>query len=915
MAYAALTDLVGRDEELRRLEGFLNKAAHVPTTIVLVGEAGIGKTTLWRAGVERASARGFRVLEARPTEAERELSFAALGDLLADVRDEIGGLPAPQRRALRVALLLEEPPGVPPNERAVATAVSSLLASLAANGLVVVAVDDVQWLDESTRSALRFALRRAPVAVLLARRADANGAELGDAEVLVVPPLGLEELDDLLRGHLSASFLRPTLLEIERVSGGNPFFALELARALVALPKPPRPSEPLPVPDDLRGLVTARLDRLAPPARTTALLAAAAVRPTRSLLERSGGDSVDELIAAGVIVHDGDTIRFAHPLLAATAYSSSSSGERAAAHKRLAAAAADPEERGHHLAAAAEAPDAEVAAAIDAASAHARARGAADAAGRLAARAVELTPPDDSSALHRRRLTEANAWVAAGLLERARSVLDVSLQRTSGRQRCEVLYAIADIAANVEGRPDDALEKAEAGLAELVAEDVDLRAQFELVRSSALRQVQRYEEAEAACIAAVEAAEVAGDRSLLSRALSARFYVAFELGHAADEALALRAIELSEEQSLSEQQQYTGHLWAHHHYANFLSLTYRTAAAREIFLRLRERARVLGDADEAYYLMLLGWNEFWGCSYDDAARYAEEAVRLSGQTGRSSTAFGALYLIAFVQAFRGELDEAGKTAEEMQRNAESHDPTLASGPSADVLGLIAFARGDFAEAAENFEASESYFAMRDPALRPHLPSRVEALVAMGRLDEAKLLLDPYEQLARTLDRPVSSACALRGRALLCAAAGDHAAAQAAFEEALTQHGRLEVPFEHARTLLAYGSLLRRRRQRERARLLLAEASAIFGQLGCSGWAERAQTELLQLGGRPAQTGRLTPTETRIAALVGRGRSNAEVASELFMSPKTVEWNLSKIYRKLGVRSRGELAAKLRNAAG
>jgi len=916
MAAVALTGLVGRDEELRRLDVFLNDAAGGPEAIALVGEAGIGKTTLWRAAVERSRAHGFRVLQARPAEAERELSFAALGDLLADVHDEISGLPSPQRRALRVALLLEELRGTPPDGRAVATALSTLLATLAHDSRLVVAVDDVQWLDEPTEAALRFALRRAPVAVLLARRTRAYAAELRDVDVLDVPPLGLEELDDLLRGHLGASFLRPTLLEIERVSGGNPLFALELARALVALPKPPHPSEPLPVPDHLGGLVAARLECLTPRARGAALLAAAAARPTRSSLERAGGDSIAELVAAGVLVHDGDAIRFVHPLLAATAYSRASSGERAHAHRRLAAAAADPEERGHHLAAAAEAPNAEVAAAVDAACAHARSRGATDAAGRLAARAVELTPPGDTAALHRRRLTEADAWVAAGVLERARSGLEVALQHASGRQRGEVRCSIAYMAVNVEGANEYALETAEAGLAELGPEDNDLRAQLELARQAAFNRLQRHEEADAASLAAVEAADAAGDAALLSRALSGRFTLAFERGRGDDVQLILHAIELAEQQPLAEQQRHTGHLWAHHHYANYLSPTYRTVAAREILLRLCERARALGDADEAYYLMLLGWNEFWGCRYDDAARYAEEAVQLSSQTGRPHFALSALAVIAFVQTLRGELDEARETAEELRRRAESLNPAYAADATATVLSLIAFSRGDFTEALESFAASESYFAMKDPALRPLVPLHAEALVAVGRLDEAKALLDPYEQQAHTLDRPVNLACAIRSRALLRAAERDYTAAQAAFEEALAQHDRLEVPFERARTLLAYGAMLRGRRQRGRARKLLAEASATFDQLGCSGWAGRAQAELSQLGGRRAQTGTLTPTETRIAALVARGRSNAEVATELFISPRTVEWNLSKIYRKLGVRSRAELAAKrFRSAQG
>jgi DNA-binding CsgD family transcriptional regulator len=191
-----------------------------------------------------------------------------------------------------------------------------------------------------------------------------------------------------------------------------------------------------------------------------------------------------------------------------------------------------------------------------------------------------------------------------------------------------------------------------------------------------------------------------------------------------------------------------------------------------------------------------------------------------------------------------------------------------------------------------------------------VPFHAEALVALGRLDEAAALLDPYESLARANDRAVRLASALRSRALLHAAKRDYPAASAAFDESLAQLDRLDNPFERARTLLAYGSFSLAIRQRTKARKLLADAEAIFERLGCVGWAERVRGESSRLGGRAARTNRLTPTEDRIAALVIRGRSNAAVANELFMSPKTVEWNLSKIYKKLGVSSRTELAAKL-----
>jgi DNA-binding CsgD family transcriptional regulator len=910
MPSVAPPGFVGRDQDLRRLDLFLDEAAHGDASIALVGEAGIGKTTLWRAGVELARARGIRVLEARPTPAERALSFAALGDLLARAHDEIGGLPAPQRRALRVALLIEEPKGAPPDDRAVATAVSSLLASLADENPVLVAVDDVQWLDPSSESTLRFALRRAPVATLLARRADATVDELVDGNEVTVGPLGLDELDDLLRAHLRESFSRPTLLEIERVSGGNPFFAIELARALTALPPNDRSSGLLPVPADLRRLVADRLDRLLPPAREAALLAAAAVRPTRSLLELLADDAVDDLLAAGVLVQDGEAIAFAHPLLAAGAYSGATARERIAARRRLAELATDPEELGHHLAAAAEAPDARVADAVDAASARARARGATDAAARLAARALELTPPGDTAALHRRRLAEADARTAAGMPERGRSVLDVALRGAAGRERSELLSAIAFMEANVLGDADRALDTVEAGLLSLAQEDADLRAELELARGVALRALQRHDETDASTLAAVEAAVSAGDPSLLSRALGARFYCRFELGRGGDLSLIEHAIELSEQQLRDETSPYLGHLWAHEHYANYLSLTHQTDAARPLLRRLCDRAHDIGDADEAYYLVLLGWNEFWACRYADASQYAEDTIQLSRQTGRLAFEFEAIQLVAFLHTLRGELDEARAAMEEMVRRGNAYDPAHTAGITSDLRALIAFSSGDFDEAVESFAVADAYFAAKDPAMRPLVPSYVEALIALSRMDDAQVILDEYEESARVLDRPSHLASALRCRGLLHVARRDPATAEEAFREALTEHGRLDVPVEHARTLLAYGSLLRVRQQRRQAREVLEEAWEIFEELGCAGWAARSQSELSRLGGRPGSTGRLTPTEGRVAELVARGRSNAEVAAELFMSPKTVEWNLSKIYRKLGVRSRAELTAKL-----
>ncbi len=288
--------IVGRDAELDSVYAFLDRVLERPTTLVLEGAAGIGKSTIWLAGVEAARERGSCVLVSRPAELERGLAHAGLGDLFEDVLERVlPELSPPRRRALEVALLLEDATrGSDP--RTLGVAVRSALEALAAETPVVLAVDDVQWLDPSSASVLTFALRRMgeqPVHVLLARRTGEEGApsELESAfetdriERLPVSPLSLGAIHTLLQARLGRTFSRPSLLRVHETSGGNPFYALELARVLGADVNPTRP---LVVPETLEGLVRARLDDLPPPTRDALLLASALGRPTAELLADLG---------------------------------------------------------------------------------------------------------------------------------------------------------------------------------------------------------------------------------------------------------------------------------------------------------------------------------------------------------------------------------------------------------------------------------------------------------------------------------------------------------------------------------------------------------------------------------------------------------------------------------------------------
>jgi hypothetical protein len=264
MAATVSRQIVGREAELRELVQLLDSATDGPAALLLEGDPGIGKTTVWKEALAEAGNRGFRVLSCGPAEVERDLAFAALGDLLEPALETmLPSLPAPQRRALDIALLRAEAGARGPDQRAVSVATNAAIRSLSVSSPVLLAIDDVQWLDPASARVLEFAIRRLeqePICVLVTQRPNNEpGTPLALDRSLTerfdrlrLSPLGPEALDRLLRERLGAAFLRPTLLQLHRTSGGNPFFALELGRALLASEHSRGPAEPLPVPDNLK---------------------------------------------------------------------------------------------------------------------------------------------------------------------------------------------------------------------------------------------------------------------------------------------------------------------------------------------------------------------------------------------------------------------------------------------------------------------------------------------------------------------------------------------------------------------------------------------------------------------------------------------------------------------------------------
>lgn len=444
-------EVVGRESEFGSVHEFLEAVPAGPIALLIEGEIGIGKTTLWREGIAAARERGLQVLTSRPVEAEIALPLAVLGDLLGDVSDAaLGRLPDPQREALDVALLRTgtKPGGLQP--RAVALAVLGAIRVLAEHTPLIVAIDDAQWLDPPSADALAFAARRLrdePIGFLLARRGEGSRSEESGVELataldserltrLLIGPLDIRSLDRLLRAQLGRQFLRPALLELQRVSEGNPFFALELGRALLTRDVSLAPGEPLPVPATLNELVRERLAGMPTAAREAALVVSALARPTVELVAiavgtEGGTAALEKAAAAGVLEVAGGRVRFSHLLLASVVYAQTPPARRLELHARLAEIVGDPDEQALHLALAASGPDARVAATVENAARRARARGAPQAAAELWYRARMLTAPDDADAW-RRAIEAGECHLDAGDTDRARRVLDEVVAHVEG---------------------------------------------------------------------------------------------------------------------------------------------------------------------------------------------------------------------------------------------------------------------------------------------------------------------------------------------------------------------------------------------------------------------------------------------------------------------------------------------------
>ena len=630
-----------------------------------------------------------------------------------------------------------------------------------------------------------------------------------------------------------------------------------------------------------------------------------------ALVEAAAGQKAEiglaETLEARILEVDGHRLRFAHPLLRSAVVARSTASQRRALHARLAALVPDGEERARHLALATAGPSREVAAVVEAAATTVYARGAAGAAAELLELAVRLTPQNDAEDMRRRVLDCADRHCEAGDGRHGIALLeDACKTAPPGVARAAVLVRLARTVDVVVGSRhvvdfyDQAVAEAEGDDALVAAIHLGLAGAVATTEDSN----RGLEHAELA----VQAASRAGDAALRCDALAMFGFVHFREGLGIPREQMEEALSL--ERSLSHWPRIAPATRASVHQLVWSGELERARGPLEEWRGALHAEESPEEDDALWLLSLLEWR---AGNWELAARHAADSLEVRAQFGREGDQPASEWPAALIAAHRGQIEAARDRSERALALAEAHGPRVAQSGHRWVLGFIELSRGEPATALGYLEPAweiRDGLRMLEPGFQWELADTLEALIAVGQLEQAERRLIPVEERARALDRSWAIAITARCRALLLAARGDLAGAQAGFERSLAEHARTQDPFQHARTLLAFGATQRRAKQRAAARDTLEQALAIFGQLGAPLWAEQARAELQRIGGRTPSRSELTEAEHRIAALVAEGRTNREVALALFVTEHTVEGALTRAYRKLGVRSRTELARRL-----
>ena len=901
--------VVSRSTEMRSIAQFFSAAATQPAGLLLEGEAGIGKTTLWLAALQQARTQGFHVLSARAWEAESVLAYGTVADLMADIdAAALTALPDVQRLAVDRVLLHGLGGGPETDQHVVAAALLAVIEALAADAPVIVGIDDLQWLDASSLAVVAFVARRlrGRVGLIATERTEPDRGSViswlqlarPDAvDRIRVRALSLGGLHELVSERLGRSFSRPTMVRIAEISGGNPFYALEMARAIETEPDLPR---------TLADLVRIRVADLSKDADDALLAAACVAEPTVDLLARVAGTTaermaslLEEVESRGVIEINGNRVDYAHPLLARGVYVGASAARRRRMHRALAEVVDQPELKARHLALASSRKDPEILRALDDAANAARARGAPAAAAELLDLAIKLGGDTPS-----RRLRSAGHHFRAGDTDQAHAVLAPGIeQMRPGTLRALALNLLAGIW--IYRRSFDAAAEALTDAVRDAEDNAAVLAQTLLMLSFAQANTGEYAEALRNSEEAVSCAEELGIGVLTSQALADWQILSALCGNGFDEESLRRAVEL-EDPDVDVPIPFRGHSAA----AQVLSWAGRLDEAHEHMQVLRRRCKDRGaDSDMLFVAVWDTLINVWRATFAEGGRTADDAMERAEQMGGDHGLVIALTVRGLVAAYTGRVDQARADAHAAIEAAERFGaPLLADWPMM-TLGFVSVSLGDYEQALTDLAplvAAFDQLTCTEIIKAGFVPDAVEAMVALGRGDEARPMIETLERNGSRLDRSWMLAIAARCRAMVLAAAGDVVAAERAAQQAMAEHDRLAMPFERARTLLLLGQLQRRQRQKHGAAATLGESLKVFEMLGTPLWAERARGELGRTTFTRGRVHALTPSEQRVAELAASGMTNRDIAAALFVSAKTVEANLTQIYRKLDIRSRAEL---------
>jgi DNA-binding CsgD family transcriptional regulator len=906
---------VGRGLELAAVESFVTESDRA-SAMVLEGFAGIGKTAIWAQSLESAEEFGFIVRSGRCSVADSAWAYSGLSDLLEDLpADAMMELPEVQRRALSIALLHEDSSIGSPGDRVVAVAVLGILRLLCRSAPLIVAIDDLQWLDAPSRSVLTFALRRMindPIRVLGTERLESDSPEAQERLCLglaatrrLIGPVSIGTLQQILVGQLSISLSRPTLARLHQATGGNPMVSLEMGRVLHSRGESDL-RDSLPVTSEVERLVADRLGGLSVEARDLLMVCGSLAHPTidtvgAALAKPSTLEtSVAEVLRSGTMELRLGRFRFTHPLLASIPYELLRVEERRVLHARLAAAVDDLEEHARHAALATDGPDNDVAEALDVAARRARQRGNTVTAAELAAMAASRTPLDRRDELHCRRLTEAELEFAIGDTDRARSIVSGILTGlVFPADRIRAMLLLATIEYWTAGSPA-AASWCEAALGE-AGEDRLLCARCH----AAIADLAPYDAHVLLDHARLAVELIADETSLpdvLANALKNVAYHELRLGQGLSVDVLQRAIDVEQNSEplpvIERVGMYMGML---------LRFAGRFDEARHWLEEMRQCAQDEGD-DNALPLIYghLGLLDCWVGNFPLALQHVADGLQHTALTGVHSPSVTAAHSLA--EAHLGHLDKARQIALAALDHDELHGD--ASDVACDLrsLGFAELCAGELTGAASHLLRALSIadeLGIGEPAILRIHGDAVEALVGIGRLAEAEHLTAELERSFHSTSG-WASVISARCRGLVAATNGDLISAETAFVASLSV-ADVGMPIEEARTRLWLGTVLRRSGRRTDARIELNAALEVFQRLGTPLLAARATNELTRIGGRAAGTLALTPTEQRVAELVGSGHTSAEVAEALFISVRTVESHLTRIYRKLGVRSRAQLA--------